>query len=136
MREVGEHPVVRQLIRCGEREPGGVGVPVDVVGLHRVEPLGAAQVEPALERTGGTIVTVADDAILEAWRLLAQEEGLFCEPASAAGVAGLAQAGLAPRTRVVCAVTGHGLKDPEAADRLTPPPVAVDPDPDAIAAAV
>ena len=99
-------------------------------------PAHAAQVEPALERTGGTIVTVPDDAILEAWRLLAQEEGVFCEPASAAGVAGLAQAGLAPRTRVVCAVTGHGLKDPEAADRLTPPPVAVDPDPDAIAGAV
>jgi threonine synthase len=88
----------------------------------------------AIERSGGRVVTVSDEAILDAWRALAQEEGVFCEPASAAGVAGLAQAGLAPGTRVVCVITGHGLKDPETAARLTPPPVAVDPDPDAIAA--
>jgi threonine synthase len=82
------------------------------------------------------VVTVSDDAILDAWRALAQEEGVFCEPASAAGVAGLEHAGLEPGTRVVCVITGHGLKDPETAARLTPPPVAVDPDADAIAALV
>ena len=66
-----------------------------------------------------------DDAILEAWRLLAHEEGVFCEPASAAGVAGLAPRRPRARARgVVCVVTGHGLKDPEAAARLSPPPVA------------
>ena len=77
---------------------------------------------------------MSDEAILDAWRALALEERIFCEPASAAGVAGLAHAELEPGTRVVCVVTGHGLKDPEAAVRLTPPPLAVDPDPDAIAA--
>ncbi|HKA26010.1 MAG TPA: threonine synthase [Gaiellaceae bacterium] len=97
-------------------------------------PAHAAEVELALERAGGMIVKVSDDALLEGWRALAQEEGVFCEPASAAGVAGLGQAGLAPGTRVVCVITGHGLKDPDAVERLTPPPVAVDPDPDAIAA--
>ncbi|MGE5435039.1 MAG: threonine synthase, partial [Candidatus Doudnabacteria bacterium] len=97
-------------------------------------PVHAPEVEQALERTGGLIAKVSDEALLEAWRALAQEEGIFCEPASAAGVAGLANARLAAGTRVVCVITGHGLKDPEAVDRLTPPPVAVDPDPDAIAA--
>ena len=97
-------------------------------------PVHAPEVEQALERTSGLIAKVSDEALLEAWRALAQEEGIFCEPASAAGVAGLANARLAAGTRVVCVITGHGLKDPEAVERLTPPPVAVDPDPDAIAA--
>ena len=97
-------------------------------------PVHAPEVEEALERTGGMIAKVSDEALLEAWRVLAQEEGIFCEPASAAGVAGLAHAQLPSGTRVVCVITGHGLKDPEAVERLTPPPVAVDPDPDAIAA--
>jgi len=97
-------------------------------------PVHAPEVDQALERTGGTVVKVSDDVLLEAWRALAQEEGIFCEPASAAGVAGLAQADLAPGSRVVCVITGHGLKDPEAVERLTPPPITVDPDPDAIAA--
>jgi threonine synthase len=101
--------------------------------IRIADPVHAPQVAKVLERTGGEIVTVSDDEILEAWRWLAQEEGLFCEPASAAGVAGLRGAGLEAGTRVVCVVTGHGLKDPEAASRLTPDPLAVDPDPDAIA---
>jgi len=127
-------------------EEAGAGVPrvLAVESSQRAEtaasairiaaPAHASEVEQALERASGTIMKVSDDALLEAWRALAQEEGVFCEPASAAGVAGLAQAGLAPGTRVVCVITGHGLKDPEAVERLTPPPLRVDPDPDAIAA--
>ena len=102
--------------------------------IRIADPAHAAEVAAALERSQGRVVTVSDEAILDAWRALAQEEGIFCEPASAAGVAGLAHAELEPGTRVVCVITGHGLKDPEAAVRLTPPPLAVDPDPDAIAA--
>jgi threonine synthase len=98
-------------------------------------PVHAARVEEALAQTRGRVVTVSDEAILDAWRLLAQEEGLFCEPASAAGLAALASAGLEPGTRVVCVITGHGLKDLETAERETPPPAVVAPDPDAIAAA-
>ena len=62
------------------------------------------------------VVTVADEALLEWWRAIGRLEGIFCEPASAAGVAGVAQ--LRPEGRVVCVLTGHGLKDPDAAERL------------------
>ena len=60
---------------------------------------------------------------------------MFCEPSSAAGLAALEVADLEPGSVVVGVVTGHGLKDPESASRLSPEPVAVDPDPDAIEAA-
>jgi threonine synthase len=103
--------------------------------IRIADPVHATQVTEALRRTNGAVITVPDDEILDAWRLLAHAEGVFCEPAAAAGVAGLAQAGLDPGTRVVCIVTGNGLKDPETAARLSPPPIPVDPDPDAIAAA-
>ena len=62
------------------------------------------------------VVTVADEALVEWWRAIGRLEGIFCEPASAAGVAGVAQ--LRPGGRVVCVLTGHGLKDPDAAGRL------------------
>jgi threonine synthase len=72
----------------------------------------------ARDESGGEINAVSDDEILEAYRLLAQEEGIFGEPASAACVAGLLKyAGthdLAGET-VVCVITGHGLKDPDTA---------------------
>ena len=77
------------------------------------EPAHAAAAQRAVEDSGGSVVPVDDAAILEAWELLAREEGLFCEPSSAAGLAAL----LAdpPRdARVVCVITGHGLKDPDA----------------------
>ncbi|MFO7571157.1 MAG: threonine synthase [Gaiellaceae bacterium] len=80
------------------------------------------------------VVTVSDAQILEAWEDLARLEGLFCEPSSAAGLAALALD--PPRgARVVATITGHGLKDPDAAGRVAPETVLVDPDPDAIAAA-
>jgi threonine synthase len=98
-------------------------------------PVHEPQVEEALTRTDGRVVSVSDDSLLEAWRLLAQEEGVFCEPASAAPVAALSEAALEPNLLVVCVITGHGLKDPEAVEHLTPSPTVVAPDPDAIAAA-
>jgi threonine synthase len=99
-------------------------------------PAHADAVLEALTATSGTTVTLSDDEILEAWRLLAHEEGVFCEPASAASVAAAARAGLEPGARVVCVITGHGLKDPETAVLGAPPPIPVAPDPDSIAAAV
>ena len=110
--------------------------PQTVASAIRIaDPAHSQQVQAALEETRGQIVPLADAEILDAWRLLGHEEGVFCEPASAAGVAALAHAGLAPGTRVVCVITGHGLKDPETAARESPEPIAVDPDPDAIAEA-
>jgi threonine synthase len=78
----------------------------------------------AVRESKGTIITVSDDEILKAQRLLASTEGLFVEPASAASIAGLAKATrqcLVDRGElVVCVATGHGLKDPEIVLRMTP----------------
>jgi threonine synthase len=79
-------------------------------------PVHRDQVEEALARCGGSVVSVTDAEILAAWRLLAREEGLFCEPAAAAPVAGLARGAVPTGARVVCVLTGHGLKDPDALD--------------------
>jgi threonine synthase len=81
-------------------------------------PVHRAEVDEVLARTGGSIVSVTDDQIAVAWRSLAQEEGIFCEPASAAAVAGVDLRGFGEGTRVVFVLTGHGLKDPDALDRL------------------
>jgi threonine synthase len=99
------------------------------------EPVHAAAVEDAITASAGAIVPLSDDEILQAWRELAHGEGLLCEPSSAAGVAALEHVELEPGSRVVCVITGHGLKDTETAERLSPSPTPVDPDPDAIAEA-
>ncbi|UCG87114.1 MAG: threonine synthase [Gemmatimonadota bacterium] len=82
----------------------------------------------ARDESSGTIESVTDDQILEAYRLLAATEGVFAEPASAASVAGLRQACRAglinDSATVVCTLTGHGLKDPTTATNESPPPVA------------
>ena len=98
-------------------------------------PAHVATVTEALQASDGAVATLSDEAILRAWRELASAEGVFCEPSSAAGLAALEQVDLEPGSTVVCVVTGHGLKDPETAAHLSPEPVAVDPDPDAIEAA-
>jgi threonine synthase len=74
----------------------------------------------ALDESGGIITAVTDDDILASWRLLAAEEGVFVEPASAAGLAALKQqiewGILDPVGKTaVCVLTGHGLKDPATA---------------------
>jgi threonine synthase len=73
----------------------------------------------ARDESGGTIDSVTDEQILKAYRLLADREGIFAEPASAASLAGLiklAASGLELEgTTVVCVLTGHGLKDPDTA---------------------
>jgi threonine synthase len=69
----------------------------------------------AIVGSSGAIAAVSDAQILDAWRLLATEEGVFCEPASAAAVAGLLHHGAGDARRVVCVLTGHGLKDPQTA---------------------
>jgi threonine synthase len=96
----------RMLAVESAARPTTVGSAIRIVApVHRDE------VEPVAE-----VVTVGDDALLEWWSAVARLEGLFCEPASAAGVAGVAQ--VKPSGRVVCVLTGHGLKDPDAVDRL------------------
>jgi threonine synthase len=83
----------------------------------------------AKEESGGLIEAVSDEEILEAYRYLAREEGIFVEPASAASLAGvwrlLREGRLEEGTRVVLTLTGHGLKDPATAEKVAqlPPPV-------------
>jgi threonine synthase len=99
------------------------------------DPAHAEEAREAVRESGGRVVSLADEAILQAWRDLAREEGVLCEPSSAAGLAALVEAGVGPGARVVCVLTGHGLKDSEAAARESAAPVVVDADPDAIAEA-
>jgi threonine synthase len=92
----------------------------------------------ARDASGGRIDAVTDRAILAAYRLLARIEAVFVEPASAASVAGLLQVAAAgelePGQRVVCTVTGNGLKDPEWAISGAPAPVTIPVDAAAAAA--
>ncbi len=87
----------------------------------------------ARDESGGKIECVTDDEILDAYRTLAQHEGLFVEPASAASVAGLrslvknGQIDVAGRT-AVCVLTGNGLKDPDRAVALSGDAARVEPD--------
>jgi threonine synthase len=69
----------------------------------------------AASESGGGMRAVSDEEILAAYRFLAGEESVFCEPASAASVAGLLSVGVPPGSSVVCVLTGHGLKDPDIA---------------------
>jgi threonine synthase len=75
----------------------------------------------AVTASRGRVAAVSDEQILDAYHLLASREGVFCEPASAASVAGILAHGLPAREggaqpeSVVCVLTGHGLKDPDTA---------------------
>ena len=78
----------------------------------------------ARDQSDGLIDAVSDDDIMEAYTLMARREGIFCEPASAASVAGLlklARGGMRfDNSKVVCVITGSGLKDPDAAISVEP----------------
>jgi threonine synthase len=88
----------------------------------------------AFTASRGQVRAVTDDEILEAWSLLGRSEGVFCEPASAASVAGLLKHGA--EGRVVCVLTGHGLKDPDTALGRAARVVPCEPEIDAVEEAV
>ena len=94
----------------------------------------------ARDRSSGLIETVSDEEILGAYRTLAEVEGIFVEPASAASVAGVLKLGAQGRLRglhtIVCTVTGHGLKDPERAVSVSKAVEAVGADPGALRRAI
>jgi threonine synthase len=90
----------------------------------------------AMSSSGGMVAAVSDAQILEAHRFLAGSEGIFCEPASAASVAGLIAHGAPDARRIVCVLTGHGLKDPETAVREGGQVIACEPDSSALERAV
>jgi threonine synthase len=96
----------------------------------------------AFTSSRGRVTAVSDEQILDAYRWLATSEGVFCEPASAASVAGLLAHGLpvvedaAPPESVVCVLTGHGLKDPDTALSKAPPVINCENDLSAVERAV
>src|SRR3989454_4350233 len=94
----------------------------------------------ARDESGGAIDAVSDDEILDAYRFLAQCEGVFAEPASAAAIAGLRKRaranGLGDAKRVVCVLTGNGMKDPDRARSLAGDIAEVEATPDAVRVAL
>lgn len=87
--------------------------------------------EAARDESGGLIRMVSDAEILEAYKLVAELEGIFCEPASAASIAGVVELAkesfFRPGDRIVCTLTGHGLKDPDNAIAQSVSPVTIPP---------
>lgn len=98
-------------------------------------PVSWKNAEAARDESGGVIEDVTDEAIAESYQFLAGEEGVFCEPASAASVAGLLkkasegffdqEAKRVKNLEIVCILTGHGLKDPNSAIKHSAPPIVV-----------
>jgi threonine synthase len=90
----------------------------------------------AAEESSGNIDVVTDEEILQAYGIVAADEGVFCEPASAASVAGvfkMAKAGkLCEGDSIVCTLTGHGLKDPDTAMNVSRPPLTIKADRDEV----
>jgi threonine synthase len=139
-----QRPIMRGFQAAGAA-PIVTGVPVArpstiATAIRIGNPASWKQAIAARDESGGAIESVTDKLILEAYRLLAREEGVFVEPASAASVAGLLQARRAGTLdaglRVVCTVTGNGLKDPDWAISGAPAPTTIPADVDAAAAAL
>ncbi len=88
--------------------------------------------EAARDESGGLIDMVSDQEILDAYRMVASTEGVFCEPASAASIAGIIkktkEGYFEKGARVVCTLTGHGLKDPDNAIKVSAVPVTCEPE--------
>ena len=111
--------------------------PATIASAIRIgRPASAEGARRAVAESGGRLAAVTDRQILAAYRLLAREEGVFVEMASAASVAGLLDAGLERGRRVVCTVTGNGLKDPDWALAGAPEPTRIPTDPQAAATAL
>ena len=124
--------IVREL---ADRHP--VERPETVASAIRIgNPARWEEAMAAVTESGGGIEAVSDAEILAAYRMLAAREGVFCEPASAASVAGLLRHGARDAQRVVCVLTGHGLKDPQTALEQSGSVVPCEPRLDAVQAAV
>jgi len=121
----GANPIVRNL--RGQNNSCTVAKPDTIATAIRIgAPVNWTKAIAAIRESRGDAVTVTDKEILAAQKLLAQKEGLFVEPASAAPVAHLLKT--KRRGKVVCIATGHGLKDPEVILRGSPKWVKIKPD--------
>jgi len=134
-----EHEVTRNLPRMLGFQAAGAaplvhGAPVEhpetiATAIRIGNPASGTQAMAAMHDSGGAVAAVTDAEILEAYRLVAATEGVFCEPASAASLAGAvavaAAGGFREGERVVCVLTGHGLKDPDTAVSDMPVPATI-----------
>jgi threonine synthase len=138
--ELGRRPRMFGFQAAGAA-PLVLGAPVEhpetVASAIRIgNPARWEQAVDAMTSSGGSVASVTDEQILSAYRFLAGGEGIFCEPASAAGVAGLLVHGVREAQRIVCVLTGHGLKDPQTALEHAGAVVPCDPELGAIERAV
>jgi threonine synthase len=136
-REYREAGVTDRLpVMCGFQAAGAaplvlghkVETPETIATAIRIgNPARGDEALAAARDSGGFIDMVTDDEILAAYKLVAATEGVFCEPASAASIAGLRKARddgrIAAGAVVACVLTGHGLKDPDTAVRTAAAPV-------------
>jgi len=126
----GSAPIA-QAIKTGSQTIVPVNKPETVATAIRIgAPVSWKKALNAIRESHGTADTVTDEEILAAQKMLARVEGLFVEPASASAIAGLiklAKNGVIDKDeRVVCVATGHGLKDPDTAVKVSEKPIEVD----------
>jgi len=134
--------IAKLPVMCGFQAEGAApivrGHPIDkpetiATAIRIGNPASWKTAAAARDESGGIIDMVSDDEILGAYQILAQKEGIFAEPASAASIAGLLKLhkqdyfrqdkkGKRPKIRIVCIVTGHGLKDPDRAIKIVKEP--------------
>ncbi len=117
------------------------GYPIDkpetvATAIRIGKPASWKRAEAARDESGGFIRMVSDAEILEAYKMVADTEGIFCEPASAASIAGVIKSGkegfFGKGDRIVCTLTGHGLKDPDNAIAQSVAPVTIPPSMDEV----
>jgi threonine synthase len=126
----GSAPIA-QMIKTGSNEMVPVKTPETLATAIRIgAPVSWKKAVNAIRNSGGTAETVTDEEILAAQKLLARVEGIFVEPASASSIAGLIKlvnSGVIGKDeRVVCVTTGHGLKDPDTAVKMSEKPIEVE----------
>ena len=133
---VGAAPIV-EAIKNGSSTITPVSTPETIATAIRIgAPVSWKKAINAIRNSGGTAETVTDEEILEAQKTLSRLEGLFVEPASASSIAGLKKlvenGTIDKDERIVCVTTGHGLKDPDVAIRMSEKPLEVDAEVEAI----
>lgn len=133
---VGAAPIA-EAIKNGSSTIKPVSTPETIATAIRIgAPVSWKKAINAIRDSGGTAETVTDEKILEAQKTLSRLEGLFVEPASASSIAGLKKlvenGTIDKDERIVCVTTGHGLKDPDVAIRMSEKPLEVDADVEAI----
>jgi threonine synthase len=142
-REAGRSTKLPRM--CGFQAAGAapivLGHPVDhpetiATAIRIGNPASWYAATAAASESGGSISAVTDDEIMDAYTFLAKEESVFCEAASSASVAGLLKQGAPAGSKVVCVLTGHGLKDPDLAIQAISVPSVIDLDLEAVLAEI